>query len=612
MQSFILIILLCLANSLNADILNISDLKSKIDLLPHSSILIDKTNKLTLNHIKKKDKLFIANDEVSLGYGYSPDITVWVKFTLKNDTDKRIEKIIEYDNTLTTNIIFFDGEYSYQDGLLHINKKRKSITPFFNIDLEPQEAKTYYIKASSYIATLIVKLNLWDRDDFYGKEISHQFILALFFGAMAILSISNLFIYFFTKDISYLYYVFYIIGVSFHHSLYTGIVTNYFLDKDTILFLLIIAPAIISFPIFFLALFTKTFLGIEKQVIHNRILSIFLIVLPLSVVAIFFNNELIKYRNLIPLLLTIYLIYLTIFNVIIQNRQAYFILFGWVIIFIAILAMNLSSSGLFSLFKYFNYITELAFVLEGIVFSIALSDKINNLQSERNIAHDRLIEQKNNEKKRLKIQVDEKTIDLKLALDEKGLLLKEINHRVKNNMQTIVSLIRLQNDKIDDDKYKDILHTIQNRINAMSHLHEILYQSDNIKNVNVNEYFVILVDELQYSFEHNIDVSLDITVNLDIKQAIYCGLIFNELITNAFKYAFPDTNGKVDVKLFKIDNQIKLIVSDNGIGYDQSSKSDTLGLLLIESLVKIHFKGTIDIQSDDGVTVEITWNDTEV
>jgi len=609
MIRFIMVILFLVNSSFSSEILDIGTLKGKIDLLPHASIYIDKTNNLTINDIKKKERAFISNDKITLGYGYSPDFTVWVKLVLKNDTNKRIDKIIEYDNTLTTNIIFYDGKSSYQDGLLHIDKQRRFINPIFYTTVESNSIRTYYFKLSSNVTALIIKLNLWNTKKFYINEVEHQFILALFFGSMLILAIYNVVIYFVTQDKSYIYYVFYILGTIVHHLVYVGVAFIYFLPSHIIYYFVESASFIVSLPIFALAFFTKHFLNIPQYKIINLVLNTLLILMFISIIIFVFSDFLDNYRNIFPLIVSVYLIYVTIYSAVKKNKQAYFILFGRFVIFFAFIFMYLSSKGLFNIYEYFEYFIEIAFVLEAIIFSIALSNKINTLQVERNKANERLFEQQQNEKERLKIQVSEKTLDLKEALDEKGILLKEINHRVKNNMQTIVSLIRLQNDKIDDEKYKDILNTIQNRINAMSHLHEILYQSDNIKDVNVNEYFVILIDELQYSFEHDIEVKLNISVNLKIKQAIYCGLIFNELLTNSFKYAFPDNNGKVDVKLYKNDNEVKLIVSDNGIGYEQATQSDTLGLLLIESLVKIHFKGTIDIKSEDGVTVEISWND---
>jgi len=612
MNKIKIIILLFFTTFLHSDTLKIDNTLSQIELLSHSSIYIDQTNKLNIKDIKSKNIVFKENDKRLLGYGYSPDLTVWVKFTLHNTTNKILNKILEYDNTLTTNIMFYDADKMHKDGLFQMKENRKYLTPIFKISLDAKETKTYYIKTSSDITTLIVKLNLWNEDLFYGKEMRHQIILSLFFGAMSILIIYNFFIYLFTKDKSYLYYVLYILGVTIHHLVYVGIIFIYFLEPDWNIYVIKSASFIVALPIIGLAMFTKYFLNIRQYSKINKILNILLILMLSSIILFILTDSFDSYRNVLPLLFVIYLIYITIYSALKRNRQAYFILFGWVVFFLAFIFMFLSSKGVFSIYNYSRYFIEIALVLEGIIFSIALSDKINKLQIEKNNAHTKLFEQQLNEKERLTIKVDEKTNDLKIALEEKGLLLKELNHRVKNNMQTIVSLIRLQGDEIKDEKYSAILQTIQNRINAMSHLHEMLYQNDNISYINANDYFFMLIDELQYSFDSRIEVLLDISIELKTEEAVYCGLIFNELITNSFKYAFPNQKGLINVSLYEKDNKIKFIISDNGVGYDQTVNKDSLGLILIDTLVKKQFKGDISIQSEDGVKVEITWDAKEI
>jgi two-component sensor histidine kinase/ABC-type nitrate/sulfonate/bicarbonate transport system substrate-binding protein len=218
------------------------------------------------------------------------------------------------------------------------------------------------------------------------------------------------------------------------------------------------------------------------------------------------------------------------------------------------------------------------------------------------------IQQKNSEKKRLSLQVEEKTKDLKISLDEKALLLKELNHRVKNNMQTIISLIQLQNDRVKDKKLNDIFLTIQNRINAMSHLHELLYKQDNIAQIDAEDYFEIVIDDLQSSFSRDdVDINYDIECDLYMEQAIYCGIILNELITNSFKYAFKDRDGEINISLKKEDSTYIFSIKDDGIGYDKSTPTNSLGLTLVKRLVSRQLLGSIDIDSTDGVSTVIRW-----
>jgi len=315
-----------------------------------------------------------------------------------------------------------------------------------------------------------------------------------------------------------------------------------------------------------------------------------------------------KYRNLLVISLLAYLIFITVYAAYRKNQQAYFILFGWSIILVSGFCMYLSSAGVFNVYLYFPYIVETGLVSEALIFSIALANKINTLQKEKVEADKKLITHQQNETARLETIVAQKTDDLKTALYEKELLLKELNHRVKNNMQTIVSLIRLQSDKITDDKIQDIFLTIQNRINAMSQLHILLYDQDDVSHIDAFEYFEIIVKELKESYNsENIDIKFDINTRLKTEEAIYCGLILNELITNSLKHAFVGQKGEINISLFQKDGEINLYISDNGVGFRENNSIDSLGLVLVSTLVEWQLKGTITINSNNGVEVEIKW-----
>jgi len=593
----ILFMLLC--SFVNASTIQLDQNAKFYDLLPISEIYIDKTKSLTIDDIQKEDIEFKKNNDKLLGYGYSPNFDVWIKFTLQNNTSEHVSKIIEYDNSLTTEILFFDTEKDtvVKEGLFHENKDRYTVNPIYKIDLKPNETKTYYIKASSYVMTLIIKLNLWDDDSFNEKEIKHQFILALFFGSMFILAVYNLFIYFFTKDRSYLYYVLYIIGIIIHHLIYVGIANTYILNQDGMMYVIKFASLFIAFPVFALALFSQVFLQTKQYPKFNKILNIFLVVFVVFVIVVSSTDLLNKYRNILSISLLVFLIILTIYSALKKNRQAYFILIGWFMIFLAGIFMYLSSTGIFNIYQYFPYLIETSFVLEATIFSIALADRIRELQKKLSL-------QQENEKKRLKIQVDKKTLELKL-------LLKELNHRVKNNMQMIVSLIRLQSDGVDNEKLKNILIVIENRINAMGHLHELLYKKDDLNRINAYEYFDRIIDEVSNSYYSDIKIHFNIKVELEVEQAIYCGLIVNEVITNSFKYAFPDNEGEINIDFQNKDDIFILKISDDGIGYEQDITSKSLGSLLINTLVEEQLDGKIEIDSSNGVTVTITWRDNE-
>lgn len=608
-----IIFLLLFSSTLFANVIDINEETKTLDILSKSEIYIDKNKNLTFEDIKNQNIKFEKNNKNILSYGYSPTFDVWIKFTLKNSSKKTIKKIIEYDNPLTTNVDFFDfNKNSIQkDGLLSKDINKFVINPIFSIELNPNEENTYFIKASSFITTLIIDLKLLDEESFYKKEIKHQIILSLFFGAMLILGIYNFFIYLFTRDISYLYYVLYILGLIIHHLMYTGIANVYFLNYEQKITIVSLASVIVAIPVYALGLFTKSFLQTKQYKKFNMVLNGFLILIPISVIFFLVTDDYDKYRNTFTMLFLVFLMIITLYATLKKNKQAYFIFFAWVIFLSSGLLMYLSSAGIFDIKKYFPYLIEASFVIEAIIFSIALANKITNLQKEKNEANQKLIIQKENETKRLSNEVDLRTKDLKNALDEKELLLKELNHRVKNNMQTIVSLIRLQSDEIENEKLKDILLTIQNRISAMGHLHELLYKQDDINYIDVYEYFEVLIDEVRESYDSFIEIHLDIKTKLKMEQSIYCGLIINELITNSFKYAFPDKKGNIFITLEKENENIKLIIKDDGIGFDETKVNFSLGFTLVKTLAVSQLKGEIDINSKNGVTTTILWNEDE-
>ena len=611
MFNFKILLLTLFTQIVFANSINIDDKTDFYEVLSSSKIYIDKSKILSIADIQKEDKKFKINNKKLLSFGYSPDFNIWIKFKLQNNSNKTIHKIIEYGNPLTTHIEFYslkNNIYTKQkEGLYFINKNRQSLNPTFNISLQPNESKIYYIKTTSYITTLIIKLNLWEDKVFYKKEMNHQLILTLFFGAMFILAIYNLFIFFFIRDISYLYYVLYAVGIIIHQSLYVGIANIYLLNQEYSIYIIKLAILVVSLPVVSLAFLTKSFLQTKQYPIWNKILNIYLILYPFIIIIIIITEQFNKLRNIIPVILLVYLILLTTYATYKKNRQASIVLFGWFAFLTASLFMYLSSLGVYNIFDTFPYYTEFALVLEALIFSIALTDRIKQLQKQKNEANMELILQKELETIKLTKLVDKKTHNLKIALEEKQLLLKELNHRVKNNMQTIVSLIRLQNKKIKDEKIKDIFITIQNRINAMSHLHELLYNQDNISYINAYDYFTLLINELKSSYANDININLSIKTDLKVEQSVYCGLIVNELITNSFKYAFKDKKGDINITLEKIDDSYLLNINDNGVGYDQDKQTSTLGLILVNTLSQEQLDGKIDIDSNNGVKVQIKW-----
>jgi PAS domain S-box-containing protein len=196
---------------------------------------------------------------------------------------------------------------------------------------------------------------------------------------------------------------------------------------------------------------------------------------------------------------------------------------------------------------------------------------------------------------------------IRAALKEKEVLLAEIHHRVKNNLQIVYSLLNLQSARITDPASLNLLRDSQNRVHSMALIHQTLYGSRDFARVDFAVFIDALLPELVRSYgidARRISVHVDVEpVRLPIDVAVPCGLVVNELITNTFRHAFRDQDrGEVRVTLTRqMDDKVLLSVSDNGIGLPDNvdtAKIDTLGLQLVEQLAG-QMDGTVSIHRSD-------------
>ncbi|MBT8340719.1 MAG: hypothetical protein HKP58_01780 [Desulfatitalea sp.] len=203
---------------------------------------------------------------------------------------------------------------------------------------------------------------------------------------------------------------------------------------------------------------------------------------------------------------------------------------------------------------------------------------------------------------------------LALSLKDKEVLLKEIHHRVKNNMQMINSMISLQISDMENEASRQPLLESINRIRVMSLVHENLYQSDNLSSMNLCSYFNELIVQIKQAYsgiEPVVTVHTHIEpLPLDIDTVIACGLIVNELFTNALKHAFNGRgSGTIDIGLRKTDDHnARLTVQDDGIGFDASSNTvgaEGLGLQLVRILSEDQLNGTLSVRCDNGLAYQI-------
>jgi len=257
----------------------------------------------------------------------------------------------------------------------------------------------------------------------------------------------------------------------------------------------------------------------------------------------------------------------------------------------------------FWIFNEYGIILNLIYPLGGgfLLYSILTTIEYIYESKQKEKLNKRLIEEMKSRQKVIEDEVTYKTNELKKIAEEKTVLLRELHHRVKNNLQLILSIISLQQHEIKDDILNTEFIKLQNRIKSIAKTHEILYDNDDISNVDMGEYIGELCEEIQSSIvSDNVKIVLDITACLPLREAVYVGLVINELISNSIKHAFDNNCGEIYVYLAKFDNEYILRVGDSGKGYEKSfAKDGTLGLKLVDTLILNQLDGSITTQSNE-------------
>ncbi len=266
--------------------------------------------------------------------------------------------------------------------------------------------------------------------------------------------------------------------------------------------------------------------------------------------------KLIDYYELISLILVIYTLFMAVYFVVKRVRNAIFFLVSWTFLLITIIFFIMKINGILPYNEVLRYSVYLGITAEVSLFSLALADRLNLLQNEKKkllMQNLKLIQEQN---KVLEKKVLEKTAKLRVQNKIKDSLIQEVNHRVKNNLQTILSLIYMQEKSLKPNETKGLQET-QLRIKAMSLVHEMLYSNKNFDAISIKDYLSSLVVRINSMINNKSkSIYLDVVsedVKLDLNTCITLGMFTNEAITNSIKYAFDSV----------LDAKITLTLSQN-------------------------------------------------
>ncbi len=559
--------------------------------------------------------IFQPLDEPFLNYGYILGQSVWVKFTLTNHSDSTLHRNITIDNFMIDTLELFtlkEGEAKLlaTKGLMHRERFDGIIMFSFPVTLAPKSETTYYFRAYTESCATWFKLELLTADGVIKKDITRQVILSLFFGGMLTLIVYNFFLLFFTKDSIYFFYVLYLFSLIAHHQALTSM-GLYWIPLDNRAFVEIEAffgIHYLNFISFSMALFVRQFLQTRQYPRLDKLMWL-LIIIPVLISLLSSRDFYLLDEAVVYAFFTLFSLWsVGVYAKVQGNPNANYYLIGWTLAILGCLSLAIHDLGLWSVKHNFAYTFELLVMTEAMLFSVALASRLNRLSREKETLSQELFTQQQNEKIKLESTVEERTRALQTELSNNEILLRELHHRVKNNMQFITSLYALKLHENTDAVIREKLHDVERKIQAMSHVHEMLYKENDLAEVNTQEYFHTLIGNIKTGYDtSHVHFDIDVQANLSAEQAIYCGLIVNELVTNAIKYAFEPSGGTVSITLRKQNGTLELTVADDGKGLGEDAKK-SFGTLMVNTLATEQLNGTIDIETDHGTAFTVRFD----
>lgn len=474
-----IIIFLILAVQLFSDIL-ISDLNKDNNILSKSLYYVDVTSNQTIISVKQDDKLFIKYDGTHINRGFTNSV-YWFKFSIKNDYNYQLQRTLNITNSAINTVELYYDKNIQKKG---IQKKLGNIvSPYYDFIFDGNETKNIYLKISSVTTPINTNIIFDKKDNIYKKEMMHQIVLVIFFSSILTFILYNLAIYIFSKDKAYIFYILYFLLLLIYYMYYTNM-SRYFIDFDVNFIGVYLLSAMIISLIFFTRIFLNTKVFKKIEYVFN-----FIIVLLLGLCVVsskdFYPIDIFIGIFLLSLLFILFVAYYCLFK---KVKQAKYFVVGWSIAVVGYIYFAFMNYGIISEKFIIPYFYETTIFLEALIFSTALVNKLNTTKM------------------------------LEKQISKNEILIKEIHHRVKNNMQFIISLYRLKLNQNMDDKLSENLNSIENIIQGMGKTHELLYQNTNLEFINANEYFMLLISELKRSYNlDDIVITLDTDVSLEME-----------------------------------------------------------------------------------------------
>lgn len=579
--------------------------------------LIDKENIFNQSNIYENKNHFTPLSSHHTGFGLQ-NKTVWIHLHVTNTDNKTNNAVVEFPYAILDYIHYYEfqngkliNENESGDTIPYSKRVEKTNTLVFPYKIGANSTKELFFEVKSEGA-LNLKMNYFDRSTYQSAQRDNLMLLGIYYGAVIIMLFYNSILYFMIREKVYLdYVVFHFIYLFLQLGL-NGLAYQHFWPSSPVINSYYI-PVMLALANFFSIIFSLSFLNIREN--HKQIYKYFIVLKYIFVLIaissfIFSYNHVVKAIALFSILSVISLFISGIY-ILIKERsvESKFYVTAWSFLLIGVLLTEFQNIGLLPINFFTLYGAQLGAFFELGLFSFALAYRYNTIIVKLRQTESKLLGL--NEELELKVHertqnLDEKNLQLHIEVNNKNVLLRELFHRVKNNLQIISGLLSLQARRLQDKKSKEIFRDTTQRIKSMAIVHEKLYSSENLEAVNMQEYTKSLIEDIKHTFNAN---DIDVTIlceqlDFDLEIAVPLGLIINEMATNSVKYAFTTEARTKNITIemsHSTSNKFILEYYDNGAGIDFINLKEGFGFKLINSLTTYQLKGDVDYFNDNGL-----------
>ncbi len=557
----------------------------------------DKTDKLTIDDIKKVQFSKKTKNRFALGRSNG---SFWFKLNIKNISDKE-------DFILTINESFYESfevyeAKKYSTGLKQNIEQRQIQTNKLSINLliPKNTQKELYIKLKAnfaYFGTfLLLEHGAFHLNDFFSMNTYFIFLFGVFF----IIIVFNLFLFLKLRENIYFYYIGYIFFLFIYVFNISGFLAYFNLYEY-----IYVLQSSSCFGLMFFLLFSLKLLDAEKHLPKiDKILKCFAPILFGVGLIFFYNYKLaMQISNSLNILLIILLMSIAIFVAFKDRSKSIYYIVTVTLYHVALFIFIFMIEGVYENTIFTRYSFFFMIFIEIVVFSLLLTNRYNELKDQVIKTQSDLLESKIQNQVALENKILERTNEISKLLSDKDLLLRELHHRVKNNFHMLNALLWLELKKEESEKFD--IKALINRIDAISTIHEQLYSSENLSSINIKDYLQKIISNIPYDYK-KVKISTEIEdISFEFDHALSLGIVLNELLTNIIKHNLKKENLLISIKIEQKAKTIKLLLVDDGIGFDYDNIKKGLGLKLINQFTKKLPNSSSKFFFDDGRKFEL-------